>query len=155
MSKLYKLVKITRLIRLFKLMKQKKKLEKKVKNVMYEGAQYERLSFFILVLLLLCHFVGCLWIFIAKSFSDEEVENDSWIEASDFEDQNMMDLYASSIYFVMQTITTVGYGDITIVTPTERIICILLQLIGVISFSFASGALTSIIANIDQDENKN
>lgn len=67
----------------------------------------------------------------------------------------MMDLYATSIYFVMQTITTVGYGDITIVTPTERIICILLQLIGVISFSFASGALTSIIANIDQDEHKN
>jgi len=66
-----------------------------------------------------------------------------------------MDLYASSIYFVMQTITTVGYGDISIVTPTERIICILLQLIGVISFSFASGSLTSIIANIDIDDNKN
>ena len=86
-SKLYKLVKITRLIRMFKLMKQKKKLEKKVKKVMVGGAQYERLSFFILVLLLLCHFVGCLWIFIAKSFSDDEVENDSWIEAGDFEEQ--------------------------------------------------------------------
>ena len=68
---------------------------------MVGGAQYERLSFFVLVLLLLCHFVGCLWIFIAKSFSDDKEEDDSWIEANDFEEQKMMDLYATSIYFVM------------------------------------------------------
>lgn len=50
------------------------------------GAFVERLLFFGLCLFLLCHFVGCLWIFIARSFNDESVEGDSWIEAGSFSD---------------------------------------------------------------------
>jgi len=38
----------------------------------------------------------------------------------------MMELYAASAYFTMQTLTTVGYGDIIIVTTEERLICIIL-----------------------------
>ena len=49
----------------------------------------------------------------------------------------------------MTTITTVGYGDIVGHTVLERIICIFLHLIGVLSYSFASGSLTSIIQNYD------
>jgi len=49
----------------------------------------------------------------------------------------------------MTTITTIGYGDIRGNTTIERVICIFLHLIGVLSYSFASGSLTSIIANYD------
>lgn len=49
----------------------------------------------------------------------------------------------------MTTIVTVGYGDITAESTGERLIAILLMIIGVISFSFATGALSSIIANYD------
>ena len=42
-----------------------------------------------------------------------------------------------------------GYGDIVIVNIGERILCIILQFLGVIFFSFAAGSLTNIIANID------
>lgn len=55
----------------------------------------------------------------------------------------------------MTTITTVGYGDIRGNSTTERVICIFLHLIGVLSYSFASGSLTSIIANYDQINQKN
>jgi len=55
----------------------------------------------------------------------------------------------------MQTITTVGYGDIHLASSTERIFCIFIQLIGVISFSFTSGSLTNIIANKDNANAKN
>jgi hypothetical protein len=47
----------------------------------------------------------------------------------------------------MQTLTTVGYGDIKIVSDNERAIVIFLQFVGVIFFSFASGSLTNIIKN--------
>ena len=63
----------------------------------------------------------------------------------------MMELYAASVYFTMQTLTTVGYGDIVIVRIGERMLCILLQFIGVIFFSFASGSLTNIISNMDNN----
>ena len=55
----------------------------------------------------------------------------------------------------MTTITTVGYGDISGHTVFERIICIFLHLIGVLSYSFASGSLTSIIQNYDQINDAN
>lgn len=88
------------------------------------GALIERLIFFGLCLFILCHFVGCFWIFIARSLNDEETIGDSWIEAGSFDD-DMMQLYVVSLYFTMQTLTTVGYGDINIVTSSEKIICII------------------------------
>ena len=63
-----------------------------------------------------------------------------------------MDLYITSFYFTTTTILTVGYGDISAINATEKLLCILLMIIGVISFSFATGSLSSIIANYDSSE---
>jgi hypothetical protein len=63
-----------------------------------------------------------------------------------------LDLYVTSFYFTTTTILTVGYGDILAVNMSEKILCIILMIIGVISFSFATGSLSSIIANYDQFE---
>lgn len=49
----------------------------------------------------------------------------------------------------MTTITTVGYGDISGSTPVERVFCIVIMVVGVISFSFASGSLASIMQDYD------
>ncbi len=54
----------------------------------------------------------------------------------------------------MTTIVTVGFGDIHAYSTGEKILCILLMLIGVISFSFATGALSSIISNYDSSQAK-
>lgn len=60
---------------------------------------------------------------------------------------NDADLYITSFYFTVTTIMTVGYGDITAFSMIERVICIFLMLIGVVAFSFATGAISSIITN--------
>ena len=49
------------------------------------------------------------------------------------------------MYFIVQTITTVGYGDYSPANSLERIFVIVLMLIGVIGFAFMSGALSSIL----------
>lgn len=51
----------------------------------------------------------------------------------------------------MQTLTTVGYGDIGIVTSSEKILCIVQQLVGIIAFSFLAGAITNMIQNFDSN----
>jgi hypothetical protein len=56
-----------------------------------------------------------------------------------------------SVYWTITTITTIGYGDISGTNTIERIFCSLMMLIGVISFSFMNGSLTSILANSDQE----
>lgn len=54
-----------------------------------------------------------------------------------------------SIYFVTQTVTTVGYGDITPRSTAERLFVIILMIVGVLGFSFAAGSLSSIIQSSD------
>lgn len=67
-------------------------------------------------------------------------------------DADNYDLYVSAIYFTVTTIMTVGYGDISAVSSTERIYCILLMLLGVVSFSYTTGALSSMISTHDSKE---
>lgn len=155
-SKLYKLVKVTRLIRLLKLMKkQNNQVIDKIGSSLKISQGFERLSFFFLMLLLLCHFVCCLWIFVARNFQDDEIDGDTWIEAGGYGEYSVFDLYFTSYYFTVTTITTVGYGDIRGNSSIERVICFFLHLIGVLTYSFASGSLTSILANYDTYNEQN
>ena len=73
---------------------------------------------------------------------------------NDYQDFDDFTLYMTSFYFTVTTIVTVGYGDIHAYSTGERFISILLMLIGVISFSFATGALSSIISNYDASQAK-
>lgn len=65
------------------------------------------------------------------------------------QDASEFELYVASYYFVVTTIATVGYGDITPKTVSERIFCIVIMLLGVTGFSFATGSLSSLMSNID------
>ena len=59
------------------------------------------------------------------------------------------DLYTVSLYWVVQTIATVGYGDVALVNTNERCFALIIMIIGVLAFSFASGALTSLLMDMD------
>jgi hypothetical protein len=43
----------------------------------------------------------------------------------------------------------VGYGDVYTTNTIERIYACIIMILGVLSFSFASGSLSSIISNLD------
>jgi hypothetical protein len=45
--------------------------------------------------------------------------------------------------------TTVGYGDMSASTKIEHLFCIVLMVLGVIVFTFISGALSSVLSNFD------
>lgn len=143
-GRLYKLIKLTKLLRILKIVKEKSKLVKMIRSVIQVGYGFERLFFFVLIFLLIGHIVSCLWIFIAK-FKNYE---GTWMEdgAAEMTDYNQ---YLTAFYFTVQTITTVGYGDTSIVSKAERIFVMFIMLFGVVSFSILSGSLTSIIQNYD------
>ena len=65
------------------------------------------------------------------------------------QDSDDFDLYITSMYWAVQTITTVGFGDIPAVTITEKIIAIMWMIAGVGFYSFTIGNLSSIMAQID------
>jgi hypothetical protein len=58
------------------------------------------------------------------------------------------------LYFCITTITTVGYGDISGLSDIEKCFCILLMLVGVISFSFSTGSLSAVFSSYDIERKK-
>lgn len=86
--------------------------------------------------------------------ANSDARRTNWIYHFDYISSSDIELYVASLYFIVTTIMTVGYGDITAISVSERLLCILLMLIGVIAFSFATGAISSIISSQDTAEAK-
>ena len=63
-------------------------------------------------------------------------------------------LYVASWYFVVTTFTTVGFGDIRAYNTGERGFAILLMIVGVLGFTFATGALSSILNSMERTQIK-
>jgi len=109
---------------------------------------FERLLFFVLIFIVLCHIATCLWVIIPSIHSEEENFAGTWME--DKNEMNPSELYALSFYWTITTITTVGYGDVSGKNSTEWVFCSLMMIVGVISFSFANGSLATILSNYDE-----
>lgn len=77
---------------------------------------------------------------------------DTWLESYS-EIMDAKELYVLAIYWTIQTITTVGYGDIGIMNTLEVVFCSIIMVVGVIGFSFANGSLTSILSSYDSQNN--
>lgn len=153
-ARLYQLVRFIRLTKLTRLLKKRKtpkNMESKLK--LREGMQ--RLIFFTFFIFVSIHIFSCLWVFIASlGFGGQ-----SWLSLKQQDlDSNgeqvggNLQTYFISLYFVVQTFTTVGYGDVSPSNTGERFFIVLIMLIGVFTFSFASGSLASIMQNYDNEQ---
>jgi hypothetical protein len=62
-----------------------------------------------------------------------------------------MQIYLTSFYFIVTTITTVGYGDILAASTFEKLISIFLMLCGTFFFAYASSLFTTLLTSLDQE----
>jgi len=63
-GRLYKLVRLTRLLKVLRFMKDRNKFMNLISDVLKVGLGFERLFFFLLLAILLCHIVACLWLIL-------------------------------------------------------------------------------------------
>ena len=135
-------------------MKEKNKLLKYINDFLKISFGFERLFFFVIVFLILCHICACLWIIVAALIDDKTYAG-TWLESyyeADVKGKKELgsrEIYTLAFYWTITTITTVGYGDISGTNSIEKIFCSIVMIIGVISFSLANGSLASIIQNYD------
>ena len=60
----------------------------------------------------------------------------NWMNHINIIDKSLIIKYISSFYFIIETMTTVGYGDIICISPIERFFQLILLSIGIVSYSF-------------------
>ena len=119
--KLYRLLKLTKLLRMTRM--NSKGNVNKITKIFFEklkiNANIEKLIFFILTFLLLNHLCSYFLFFMTKI---QDLNPDSWVVRLGYVDASNFKLYKKFILFwTLTTVTTVGYGDITAGTTTERV----------------------------------
>ena len=151
-GKLYKIARFFRLAKLAKLLKKKKRKSNDLNTELKLREGKERLMLTALVFLFFIHLSACFWLMTSQYKSEY-----NWLTLKKAnllvqgeELKRQFDTYLVSVYFVTQTVTTVGYGDYSPTNIVERIFVICLMLIGVIFFSFASASFASILQNYEQ-----
>jgi hypothetical protein len=144
-GKLYKLIRMTRLAKVLKILKSKSTVVSQFTEKMKINSGVERLFFFFIFFVFFVHIFACLYVFVGYMDSDES----SWVNSDKLDGYDSTDLYNLAVYFIVTTVTTVGYGDWNANTQVERYYCMFIMLSGVTLFTFISGALSSILSNYD------
>ena len=90
------------------------------------------------------HVTTCIHIIIGRN------SYPNWIIKNNISENDFYKIYVSSIYFLIATITSVGYGDISGYSLNEHIFQIFLLIIGIIAYSW----LVSSISNYVRENNK-
>ena len=107
--------------------------------------------------------MGCVWIFAASLNSNTDDgsiiaisdQNFDWIQKFQYLNSSDFDLYTAAVYFSIQTMTTVGYGDISGTNTSEKYVSICMMVFGVVLFSVISGSISSLLDSMDEiDENE-
>ena len=96
------------------------------------------------LMILILNMTSCLFIFLGNN------SYPSWITKLNIQDEKFFIKYLSSVYFVIVTITTVGYGDITGVTYSEIIFKIYLLIIGTIAYSYTISYISNQISKMNK-----
>lgn len=139
LSRIFKLFKIFRIIKMTDRLS-KNKNRHRFTGIIHMSRQVEEFIAFVLVIILLTHITGCIWYFIST------LEDDiNWLTMLQFPKETSLDLYLISFYWAFSTICTVGFGDITPVTVSEKIFNICWICMGVAFYSYTIGTLSNIL----------
>lgn len=109
MSKISKLVRLFRLVKMFKILKNKDNLSAQFQNKLKISAGAERLALTGFMFAFFAHVCACLFMLIGTYFCNDDP--DSWYNQKDVRNESIFDKYTYCIYFIITTMTTVGYGD--------------------------------------------
>lgn len=111
----------------------------------------------VFMLALLCHYMGCFWVLVAREGSRNNHETwlsdgtvvDNFTYKSTKSGPDVGSIYIAAFYYCMTTMTSVGYGDLHPLTDRERIFTIFLEGIGCVMYALVVATLTSVIMSKD------
>lgn len=109
---------------------------------------------------LICHLLSCVWVAVGRSGAKRGELN--WLAADSSKEgpfvpedteggDRVWSVYLAAFYFTLTTITSVGYGDITVQNNNERKFVVAIELVGGFMFAMIIASLTSVVTSMDMN----
>jgi len=141
-----RLLKILRVIRVFRLASIFTKFESylAVSPAVTSLINFMRL---LLINLIIAHWIACLWHFTA--LLEVGKARSTWLTSYGIIDRDWKVRYVFSLYWATTTMITVGYGDITPVTTTEKVLAMITMVVAGGVFANTMNSINEILAGLD------
>ena len=131
--------------KLFKIIdKKKNSIKFAIKEIIAEREIIESILHH-LIIVIIC--VSCFYSFISIHIFIGRHSYPNWIIKAGFQDQSHIMLYLTSFYYLMTTMTTVGYGDIVGVSLSEIIFQITVLSVGITIYSWVVSNIGNYVKN--------
>ena len=143
-NSLYYLFTLIQKLKIFKILSENS-------NIMIFLNKFEHFTFYSSVYIsligffLILHNISCIYIFLGK------FTYPNWIVHLGIEQDNFIEIYIYALYYIISTVTTVGYGDVSTYTCLERFFGIFILIVGIMGYSVA---LTSVSGYIHKMNSK-
>lgn len=96
-----------------------------------------------IMIFFIAHWMACG--FFAVGQGELANYHDCWIRSAGIIDKSKYEQYITSLYYAFTTMTTVGYGDLAPITPTERAVSIFGMLIACMIFTYTIGSISHLV----------
>ena len=133
-------------MKIFKVLNNNKALTKMIHLLNKNDFFYNWRGVFLTLLISLSslHFCSCFFIFLGKN------EYPGWIVLCNLQSDSFHHIYITAVYYLMTTLTTVGYGDILVNGDLERFYQIILLIVGTCAYSW----ILTFISNYIKKKNE-
>ena len=141
LNKMHYLLFTIKLLKIFKCFSDNRAIYK-LEHFLFKNNIIEEKSgifFVIFILLASMHFGTSIFIFIGRNSSQ------SWINTIGIENMPFSSIYICSLYYLIATITTVGYGDVHGESIKEIFFQIILLIIGTCTYSYLISSVSNYI----------
>ena len=118
--------------------------EKMVGNFFFENLF--NIFIFVFKILSFMHVLICIHLFLGWQ------RYPNWMIHINIMDEDLIIKYISSFYFIIETMTTVGYGDIVCISSIEIFFQLILLSIGIVSYSFIITKFTNYVRKQSKEE---
>ena len=141
--KLIKVIRLLRLLKLARLAKLRKYLTRLEDSLGINPATFELLKM-ILEVMFIGHLTACLYWYLSVIMTKH-----AWFDLLDLRDAALGEQYITTIYWTFTTLATVGYGDITPINTSERIITVVVMILGATVFGYIVANVSTLMGSLD------
>ena len=145
-NKIHYLLLLIKAIKILKIFK-KNIAAKRMKKYLYEFEFFNDwgdVFIYSLIFLSFLNFSSCIFIFIGRNIYE------SWIFYDGLQTKSFIDIYIASIYYLMMTVTTVGYGDVIGKSTREILFQIIMVIIGTCIYSWLISTVSNYVKKMNE-----